>query len=78
MGVLSAVSTKESYADLELPRVKGRRGGCISKSSKEGAARCGKSGDLHIDKIDTRSGNKELYYLAVFCREGEYFLEACR
>ena len=51
MGELGAfVGTKECDADLEvgLSSVKGRRGGCIGKSTKE-RARCENSEKLHID-----------------------------
>lgn len=62
-GVLSAASTEESYADFEVSSIEGRRGGCISKSSKE-RARCGKSEDLHIDN---RPSHRRTVLLAV-CR----------
>lgn len=71
LGVLSAVSTKESYADLELPSIEGRRGGCISKSSKE-RARFGNAEDLHMDNRHFLRGT----VLFAICREGE-LSEAC-
>lgn len=63
------VGTIECYADLEYSSIKGRRGGCRSKSTQERARR-ENTGDLHIDFKKKTVLYGELYRLLFCCFAG--------